>query len=1174
MYVSLHAHTIFSALDGHALIKDYISKVKSLGHTHAAITDHGTMAGVPEFVNTCIKNEVIPIIGVEMYVEPRDATVRDKEYGGTYHLTVLAQNEIGYKNLVKLSTFASSKGFYKKPRVDWKTLQRYNEGLIVLSGCTSGELAHSILSSNNEWTNKTIDFYKSTFGDRYFLEWQNHGDEYIDQQIVNKKLFEINKNTLIKSVATNDSHFCDQDQYTAQQLLIGIRRGQKIEDVVSGSRFTYVRSNEEMVRAFGNSKLIENTLLIGSMISSYKLGDKTPKLAISPLEVKGEAPTKTLLRMVKNGLENRLNCEFINIPNNYLDRLDSEIEVIEKLSIELGADFSRYLLMIADICRYCKQEQIRFGPRGSAAGSLVCWALGISEPDPIKDGLYFERFLNPFRVELPDVDLDFADDRRSEVFAYIRDTYGEDNVAKIGTYAMIGARQALKDSAHGLMYKLEFAKYTAEQLIKLIPDDPRPGGLPLHEVWDDPINKGRSMHEFVEKDATAKELMKNALLIEGRMRGDGMHAAGVVIANQPIKELLPLGWTNEARKENNPIIPFQTQYEMQYLEGLGLLKVDILGLKTLSVLDHALRKINKDANSFIPMVDPWKIPWDDEASWDLIKSGRTLSLFQIGSEGLGGACYQLQPDNIEDLALTVAVYRPGPMQNFSKIVNRKKGLEEITSIHPSIDHIIKTTYGFPVYQEQVMEIARTFAGYSLGEADLLRKAMGKKIREKMAEEKVKFVAGSIKNGHTEEEANYIWEFLVPFADYGFNRAHAICYAYVAYQTAYIKSNYPQSFYSAAMTVEINTGGTDTPQQRVGQLVREARSILKVLPPNIQYPCVGFEPEGENIRYGLSCIKGIGEKDAKAICEERKNGPFLGLVDFAYRCATIRRSTIETLVKVGACDDVTTYNRRTLVDPFTLIGPRGGKKVTTNIGQLVERRANCRRAIGQINLLDSDNYTDNDEELGWTILPEYNITDLLLEEQQHLGIFNTALPETNIPYLTIKEVRDNISEFDNTKQVMMGVLTKISHTITKKKNETMAYASLLDESDFGWDLVIFHKTYDQIMKDDLQRSLLEEGQLVHVSGSIRVDNIGKARMFVDQIWPVDIKTPDPIKTLTYDKKNYNFESNFENIQKIIDIFYISKRNPGNIPLNIKYGNSNQEFYVNKFALVEIEKYMED
>lgn len=1047
MYANLHAHTIYSILDGHATINDYVRHVKSIGHTHAAITDHGTMAGVPAFVTACKKNSIIPIIGMEAYINREGRALQQRV---SNHLTLLAINATGYKNLIQLSSKASLEGFYYKPRIDWDLLSKHNEGLVVLSGCVSGELGYAVNHEQEHLVKDIVDFYQTVFKDRYFLEFMHHGD--FDEQIkLNSALIEIARKTGLPTVATNDSHFCAARDYAAQQMLIRVR----VKDQELGSQYCYVRSNEEMASIFPNNQLA-STLEIANMVESYELGSRVPRLPMTPYEL-GTNAYDMLVKLSYRGLENR----FANTPT-YIERLESEFSVIRNLSEKLGADFSRYLLMIADIVNYCRENDIRFGPRGSAAGSVICWALGISEPDPIVHNLYFERFLNPYRVEMPDIDLDFADDRRDEVFTYIKNVYGEDNVAKIGTYSAIGTKQALRDAGRELKDSFDSDQVydIVEQMIKSIPDDPRPGGIPLHEVVFD--NRSEVLTELAKSDP-GKTILETALNLEGRLRGEGMHAAGVVIADTPLIDVLPL--QRVRNKEESPI-KMQTQYEMQHLENLGLLKVDILGLKTLSTLNATLKRVND--TSFFDEIDPWNIPWDDETTWKLIEEGHTLACFQIGSEGLNKACQEMKPSSIEDLAITIAVYRPGPLQNFEHIVNRKLHGEPIASIHPAIDYILEGTYGFPVYQEQVMEIARVFAGYTLGEADLLRKAMGKKIREKMAEEQIRFFAGAKNNGHTKEEAQEVWDYLLPFANYGFNKAHAICYAYVAYQTAYLKANHPLSFYSAAMTIEANTGGTDNPQQRIGQLIREARKReIEIVPPSIDNPTRDFEVHAGKILFGFGAIKDINKNDIEKMIDARKNGPYESLEDFLKR-SRVTTKTAETLAAIGA---LPWHNRATMVDKQKLKGPRGGIKELSLIGWL--KAPTVSQPVEK---------------------PEWSDVVKLKHEVTHLGMFTTPIPMSHIECITIQDLKEDVDYYNGRYVTLRCVILKTSTAVFKKNNQTYGKCFALDESNEELLLFMYPRQYAQ----EKFRDEMYVGNIVLVNGEYRNDIYGE-KLVIRNMW---------------------------------------------------------------------------
>lgn len=1044
MYANLHAHTIYSVLDGHARVDDYVAHVKQLGHTHAAITDHGTLAGVPAFVQACAKHDLTPIVGCELYVSPAG---RADNVRPNHHLTVLAINQTGYRNLLQLASRASLEGFYYKPRVDHELLAAHHEGLVVLSGCISGELGGAVLGGDDRHVTEVVGFYRDVFGDRYFFEVMDHGD-FAEQRTLNQAIARLHRQTRIPVVATNDSHFCAARDYAAQQMLINVR----IKDRELGSPYCYVRDNREMATLFEPS-MLTTSLAIASMVERYPLGSRVPRLPMTPYELGGQDAYAVLVQLCDAGLRQRNAVEY-----TYTQRLESELEVIRHLSTQLGADFSRYLLMIADIVDFCRNSGIRFGPRGSAAGSLICWALGISEPDPIQHGLVFERFLNPHRVEMPDIDLDFADDRREEVFAYIQRVYGAANVGRIGTFAAIGAKQALRDAARELKENYADAYDVVDAMLKAIPDDPRPGGIPLRELIDD--QRSESIMALALKEP-GKSILETALQLEGRLRGEGMHAAGVVIADRPLIELVPMQRT----RDTGSAIAMQTQYEMQHLEALGLLKVDILGLKTLSTLDATLARIN--ANTFFEPIDPWYIPWNDAATWQLIQSGQTLACFQIGSEGLGKACQALKPDTLNDLALTIAVYRPGPLQNFDSIVARKHGREPIASIDPAIDGLLAETYGFPVYQEQVMEIARTFAGYSLGEADLLRKAMGKKIREKMAEEHVRFIAGAEARGHSRERAEAVWDYLLPFANYGFNKSHAVCYAYVAYQTAYLKATFPLAFYAAAMTVEAGTGGADTGQQRIGQLIREAsRRGIGVLPPSIEHVSRDFAVDQGRLRYGFAAIKDVADADIDKLLAHP--GPYSGLEDFLAK-TRISLKSAETLAAIGA---IAWHTRRSLVERQPVSGPRGGSK--------------------QMSLT------------GWTKtpygtqppeLPEWPAVECLKREVTHLGMFTTPLPPPHLETTMIHELK-NDPRNDRTWHTLRAVIIKTGTGVFKKSGQTFGKATVLDEAGEELELMIYPEQYQQ----PAIRDALVVGTIVFIHGEYRNSIYGET-FVVRNFWPL-------------------------------------------------------------------------
>jgi DNA-directed DNA polymerase III PolC len=762
-YVNLHVHTEFSLLDGHGLTTDLAKRAAALGHTHLAMTDHGTMAGAAKFHAACTKAGVVPIVGLEAYVAPSGRHVRDSKNREQLHLTLVAINAVGYRNLSILATHGGTDGFYYKPRIDHEVLAQHNEGIVCLSGCIAGELAQAILARDDARVTQTLDFYSSAFPGRYFLEFQNHGNLIPDQTIVNRELYQLAQKYGLPGVGTNDCHFCMRTDYEAQKLLTAINSGQKQgSSVIFSSPYNFLRSNEEMRLAFGDSPLLRNSLEIASWVEPYTLGDSAPKLPVSPAEIGGIAPSRALIRRCEEGLKRRLKG---TIPPEYRARLDRELDVIAAMSQKLGVPFERYILSVMAITDFCRQKGIWFGPRGSAAGSIVCWAIGISELDPLRDGLLFERFLNEDRVELPDIDIDIADNRRDEVMRFILEQYGVDRVAKIGTYTAIGAKMAIRDGGRAISHSLRgnYLELTTK-LSSLVPHDARVGGIPLDELL---AAEGPFTREVDDNPEMAK-IVEAAKMIAGRLRQESTNAAGVVICDRPIIELTPL---NRVRDPEKAIVKVQTSFEKEYLEELGILKMDVLGLSTLAVLEETIRSIERASGQ---VLDPWAFPVDDKETWWTIHQGHTMALFQLGSKGMTRLIKEFRPADIGELALVIAFFRPGPMQSLEEIVRRKNGESPAIAPHPRLQGILQDTYGIPVFQEQVMEIMREVAGFSLSKADIVRKAMGKKKRELMATFEVEVRTNGLTRGFTEEDLAVIWDFILPFADYGFNKcAHSL-----------------------------------------------------------------------------------------------------------------------------------------------------------------------------------------------------------------------------------------------------------------------------------------------------------------------------------------------------------------------------------------------------------------
>lgn len=1061
-YINLHGHTNFSVQDGHALVNDYVQRAAALDHPAVAMTDHGNMAAAPSFLRAAKSAGIKPIVGLEAYTTAGYShQIKDGDHRKAHHLTLLAMNQVGYKNLAQMSTLGFTDGFYYHPRIDRDILHSHREGVICLSGCIACELALYVLNGEDQRATDLLTFYHETFGENFYLELQNHGPLIPDQIVLNKELVQMARKYGIPVVGTNDSHFCQFQDAPAHKVLMEI----KGKGGLKSSPYTYVRSNEEMAMAFPD-RALWHTLEIGEKIETYDLGDPVPKLPISPLEGHNNTdPGIVLATLVRDGLQRRLDCSWADVPWDYEARMDEELSVIAEMGRKLGVPFERYLLIIADIARFCKEERIRFGPRGSAAGALVCWALGISEPDPLKEDLIFERFLNKDRIELPDVDLDFQDSKRHLVLQYMIDTYGDANVARIGTYSAIGARGAIRDAARIRQYDIS-KNYVvfANEMTSHIPHDTRPGGMPLDEVLA--IEDGK-LAEMVVNDPDAKTVIDTAMQLNGRMRGTSTHAAGVVIGDQPLIDILPLMRVSNPEKET---IKQQTQYEMGELESLGLLKFDILGLQTLTMMEDAVTMAEASSGQ---RIDLWNLPTDDGPTWDIIEHGDTLGLFQLGGRGMTRALMQVKPRTIQELAMVIAIFRPGPVKNLPTIAQRKNLGEAYDPIHPSLDNILSKTFGFPVYQEQIMEIMVVVAGFSRSKADIVRKAMGKKKRDLMASFKTEFDAGGLSRGYTQEELDKIWDEVVPFADYGFNRAHAVCYAYLAYQSAWLKAHFPVPFYAAALTVESRAGSKagETSQGRIGNLSLEARQRgLTILSPDINVPVADFTPEGTNaIRYGLSCIKGVGLKDVIVLQEAiEAEGQFTSLADLVLRTSKINRKVYDVLIQVGAVDF---GNRNTLLTAMEdLIKIRRKRSGRPRKGETLEEQS-IRTGQRQVELFEQA------KQDGYVVLQETDLVQRLQWELENLGIVTTDLPR--IPGVPTTCSITHLNEHINERVTVVGVLANIDVFTTKKRQVQMAYATLLD-AEGSVSLLIWPKTYEK------SKEYLRSGQIVMIMADVDVE----------------------------------------------------------------------------------------
>ncbi|MDO8676124.1 MAG: DNA polymerase III subunit alpha [Candidatus Azambacteria bacterium] len=899
-FTHLHVHSHYSLLDGMAKIDDLINRAKELGMKALALTDHGTIYGAVEFFQKAKKAGIKPIIGCEMYVASGDMT--DKTPGNhnrRFHLTVLVKNKIGYKNLVQLITKANLEGFYYKPRVDKNLLRQYAEGLICLSGCRNSEISQLLSTNQIEKAEATALEYQNIFGkNNFFIELQPHFTDQKNPDIF-LKTTELSKKLEIPLAATNDVHYILKEDEDYHDVLLAIGTGNQISDSnrlsVKGLNLS-LKSSEEMEAFFKDlPEAIENTNKIAEAIDfEFELGkSQFPyfKLPASPAGgPEGITAEEYLEKLALDGLKIRFGFDLPEqAPKELADRFRFELNVITKTG------FASYILIVWDIVNFAKKQEIAVGPgRGSAAGSLISYLIGITNLDPIKYTLLFERFLNPDRISPPDIDLDFADHRRNEILEYISKKYGREHVAQIITFGTMAARAAIRDAGRALGFGYGFC----DRIAKLVPFKP---GMTLEKA----IEKTDELKQAIDTEPQTRQLIQTAKKLEGVARHASTHACGIVITKNPITDYMPLQWATKSGKRNEEQ-SLVTQYEMHSVEALGLLKMDILGLRTLTIIEKSLELILKNYGK---KIDIYSIPLDDKETFELLKKVETIGIFQLESSGMRRYLKELKPTELEDIIVMVALFRPGPMELIPSYILRKNGKEKVTYLHPKLEPILKNTYGIAVYQEQLMQIANQLAGFTLAEADILRKAVGKKIKKLLDEQSKKLIDGMIGNGIARLTAEKIWQYVEPFARYGFNRSHAACYALISYQTAYLKVTYPAEF----MTAILNTESFDL--DRVAVLINECKKMeIEILPPDINESLEDFTLIKDEklpplagqakIRFGLSAIKNLSKKAIESVIAERKSiGAFLNIGNFLERIPQndLNKKSVEALIKCGAFD---------------------------------------------------------------------------------------------------------------------------------------------------------------------------------------------------------------------------------------------------------------------------------
>ncbi len=1118
MFTHLHVHSEYSLLDGSIRIKDLPKKVKELGMDSLALTDHGNMFGIIQFYKECLKENVKPILGCEVYVSEKELSNKTRE-NKRFHLILLAENDEGYANLMKIVSIGWVDGFYYKPRIDYEVLKKYSKGLIALSACLAGEVQRNILNRDFEGAVEAAKKYRDIFGERnFFLELQNHGIK--EQLEVNKYLLEIHKKTGIGLVATNDVHYLTKDDAEAHDVLLCIQTGKTLDDkdrMKFQTQEFYLKSPEEMEELFSSyPDAIENTEKIAKRCNvniefhNYKL----PKFT-APNGMKNEDYLKEL--SIK-GLKER----YKEIDDKIQKRFEFEFNTI------LSMGYIDYFLIVRDFINYAKKNNIQVGPgRGSAAGSIISYALGIVDVDPLKFNLLFERFLNPQRVSMPDIDIDFCYERREEVIEYVREKYGQDHVSQIVTFGTMAARGAIRDV--GRVMGISYSK--VDYIAKQVPQQ-------INMTIEKALEISSELRNLYEEDQV-KKLIDTALKIEGLPRHTSTHAAGVVIADRPITDYVPLA-------RNDDII--LTEFNMTELEELGLLKMDFLGLRTLTVIRDAVDMIEKNYGEKIDFKDH---SYDDKNVLKLFEKANTLAVFQFESQGMRNFLKELKPDAFEDLVAANALFRPGPMSQIPKFIESKHDKSKINYIHPALEDILSSTYGCIVYQEQVMQIVQKIGGYSLGEADILRRAMSKKKMSVMEEERKNFIygkvdekgeillPGALRNGLDEKSANAIYDLMIDFANYAFNKSHSLAYSVVAYRTAYLKYYYPKEFMAAQISSFM-----DRPKQ-IALYVEECKRLgIKVLSPNINKSFKKFTVEKDAIRFGLSAVKNVGVNFIDAIVEARKSGEFISMTDFVRRVIKINSNAInkrglESLIKSGAFDcfkgnraqHMAVYEK--IIDLIT-----GIKKNNVE---------------GQFSMFKSSSDEDN-----LPRLKDFSQSMKLEMEKEILGIYASGHPLDS--YRSAIQINSDTStvlineEGKNNDKVKIAGIIKTKRKLVTKNNKLMCFASL--EDFYGnVELIIFPNVFSQF------QDLFEEGKVLAIEGHISLSDVEEAKIIVDSARKIDLEENKRLYISVEDIKS-------ENINSIKNIL---RRYKGKVPVIIYDEKSKKPYGVSKDMWISLENF---
>ena len=1086
-FVHLHLHTEFSLLDGACRIKKLVERVKELGQEAVAITDHGCMYGVIDFYRACKAAGVKPIIGCEVYVAPRGRTRFQKVHefdSESRHLVLLCRNEEGYRNLSYMVSQAYLEGFYIKPRIDMDLLREHCGGLIACSACLGGELPKLLLAGEYDQAKAVALEMRELFGeDGYYLELQDHG--IAAQQQVNAGLMRLHEETGIPLIATNDAHYLRREDAETQDILMCIQMGKTLDDpgrMKFETQEFYVKSEEEMAALFPNCpEALENTARIAQLCNmEFEFGKyHLPHFQLPEGYTDGDAYFE---KLCMDGFARR----YPDKPQEYLKQLRYEMAMIRKMG------FVDYFLIVSDFIAFAKGNGIPVGPgRGSAAGSMVSYCLNITDVEPMKYSLYFERFLNPERVSMPDIDIDFCIRRRQEVIDYVNQKYGADHVAQIVTFGTMAARGAVRDVGR----VLNFPYAEVDALAKQIPSGPGA----LHITLEESLKLSKQLRDSYEGDERIKKLIDTAMAIEGMPRNTSTHAAGVVITSRPVCDYVPL-----ATNDGLPV----TQYIMTTLEELGLLKMDFLGLRNLTILDDTTKMVQSKEPDFTVK----NIPENDPETMAMLSEGRTAGVFQMESVGMTGVCLSLKPQNIEDITAIIALYRPGPMESIPRFIACKQNPDKITYKHPALEPILSNTYGCIVYQEQVIQIFQQLGGYSLGQADMVRRAISKKKAKEIEKEKNTFIhgdperniAGCVANGIPQATAEAIYQEIYDFANYAFNKAHAVCYAVVAYQTAWFKCHHPKEYMAALLTSVLDS------TEKVAEYIAECRSMgIQLLPPDVNESQADFTVVGEGIRFGLVALKGVGRSFINGLLTEReKGGPFTDFMDFCDRMfdQDLNRRVVESLIKSGAfdrmgcrrsqlmqvygqvLDGIAASRKRNVEGQLDLFGFGGGEQQET-------------AALPALNLPD---------------LPEYTPQELMSMEKETTGLYLSGHPMDQYREIARQKgavpIGSILSDFDredgpreyrdNQRVSIAGVISTYK-TRTTRNNTLMAYVNLEDDTG-GMELLCFSRVLDE------SGSYIRENNAILATGKISVRDEKEPQLMVDSIRPLGELSGAPVQ----------------------------------------------------------------